>query len=61
MKCELGECVYVLFYALWGKTNINGQLKSRIWWQNRLQTFINTPAIEIKSHWDDNLTENSQK
>ena len=52
MKSEIGECVYVLFYRLWGKTPINGRLRSQIWWKNRLQALIDSPAIEIKTLWE---------
>lgn len=34
-RCEIGECVYVIFHKLWGKYPINGKLRSQHWWQQR--------------------------
>jgi len=45
IKSELGECVYVLFYKLWGKTLINGRLKSESWWIKRKDELINAPDV----------------
>lgn len=57
MKSEIGQCVYVLFYGLAGKTLAGGQLKSRNWWNNRLQTLINDQAIEIKTLYNTDMAD----
>lgn len=44
---QIGICVDVLFHKKWGKTPINGQLRSRLWWERRLQLLIERPAITI--------------
>jgi len=42
---EIGLCVWVLFYKLWGKIRFNGQLKSEKWWRRRLKELINAPEV----------------
>jgi hypothetical protein len=44
---ELGICVDVLFNKKWGKTLVNGQLKSRSWWERQRKALIDNPAIQI--------------
>lgn len=43
----IGICVSVLFYKKWGRTLVDGQLKSKYWWENRLKSLIDIQAIEI--------------
>lgn len=47
MKSDIGECVYVLVHKAWGRTLVGNKLRSRAWWENRLKTLINSPAIII--------------
>lgn len=47
MKSDIGECVSVLYYKLWGKTLVGTKLHSRKWWENRLATFVNSPTVTI--------------
>lgn len=47
IKCELGECIYVLYHKLWSKYQYKGQLKSRGWWERRRDDFINSPTVII--------------
>lgn len=47
IKSELGECVYVLHYKLWGKTLVGNRLRSRGWWENRKNELINAPTVII--------------
>lgn len=47
MKDQLGICVDILFHGKWGRNPINGQLKSRSWWERRLKSLIDTQAITI--------------
>lgn len=51
---QIGICVDVLFHQKWGKTPINGQLKSKSWWERRLKALIEAPAITIPAEnlWD---------
>lgn len=51
-RSEIGYCVWILHKKLWGKIQFNGQLKSKNWWQNRLQVFINEPEIKITEFWE---------
>jgi hypothetical protein len=44
---ELGQCVYVLYYKLWGKTLVGNRLKSRAWWEHRRDELINAPTVNI--------------
>ena len=44
---QIGICVDILYHQKWGKTLINGQLKSKSWWERRLKALIDTPAIPI--------------
>jgi hypothetical protein len=50
IKSDIGECVSVLFHKTWGKIPIKGQLKKRVWWENRLQTIINLPTAIIENN-----------
>ena len=54
MKPDIGDCVYVLHHKRWGKTLIDGQLKSRVWWEKRLKDLIEAPATQIppENLWD---------
>lgn len=57
MKSLLGECVYVLFHKKWGKTLVDGQLRSEDWWERRRNAFINQPTITLSKEqlgkdWD---------
>lgn len=57
MKSDIGECVYVLYHKRWGRTLVDGSLKSRDWWQRRLDGLINQPTITISKEqlgedWD---------
>lgn len=48
MKSEIGDCVTVLFYKLWSKVLVKGQLKSESWWKRKLDKLINGPIIKIE-------------
>ena len=49
---ELSICVDVLFHKKWGRTLVNGQLKSESWWEKHRKELIDSPAIEIKTLWE---------
>jgi hypothetical protein len=44
---ELIICVDVLCHKKWGRTLVDGQLRSRSWWERRRDALINSPAIQI--------------
>lgn len=54
MKCELGECVKVLQYGLWGKTLVGNKLRSKAWWERRQDELINAPTISIPPYQNAN-------
>ena len=47
IKSEIGECVSVLKRKVWGKTVVNGKLKSQSWWERRLKELIESPTVII--------------
>lgn len=47
MKSDIGECVSVLYYKRWGKTLVGNKLRSRQWWEQRLQSLVNSPTVDI--------------
>lgn len=47
IKSDIGECVYVLFFKLWGKTPIGGRPRSQQWWIKRKEELINQPTITL--------------
>lgn len=47
VRSDIGYCVWVLFHKRWGKTPFEGKLRSQMWWQNRLNQFIDAPTTDI--------------
>lgn len=47
MKSEIGYCVGILSDKFWGKTPVDGRLRSKSWWENRLNKLINVPTYNI--------------
>lgn len=56
MKCDIGECVYVLYHKLWGRTIVGNRIRSKAWWEKRLQDLINTPTITIEHKYEEEWT-----
>jgi len=51
---ELLVCVDVLCHKKWSRTLVDGQLKSRSWWERHRKSLIDTPAIKIEAVWEPN-------
>lgn len=47
MKSEIGFSVLVLKRKQWGKTLIDGKIRSEKWWRQRLEYLINEPIEPI--------------
>jgi len=45
MKSEIGECVSVLYHKTWGRTLVGNRIRSKGWWEKRLQDLINDPEV----------------
>lgn len=57
---SIGDCVYVLYHKLWGKTLVKRKLKSQGWWQQQLAAIINGPVIELpKTDWEPGIYDQS--
>ena len=58
-KDELYVCIDVLCQKKWGRTLVNGQLKSKLWWEKRRKAIIESQAIKIPVEllWDGNPAE----
>lgn len=54
MRSEIGYCVWVLQNHLWGKTLVDGKIRSQKWWQRKLEEAKNSPSIDIKEicNWE---------
>lgn len=54
MRSEIGFTVWVLSKKRWGKTFIDGKIRSQRWWQQRLEYLINKEEDPIPSEnlWD---------
>lgn len=50
IKSELGYAVLIIARKKWGKLRFKNQLKSKKWWENRIEVLINTPIINIISN-----------
>jgi len=50
MKSEIGLCVSVLYFKVWGKTRMGNKLHSRWWWENRLKELLNAPTVVIENN-----------
>ena len=47
MKSDIGECSYVLYHKVWGKTPVGNRLRSKKWWEDRRETLINSPTVVV--------------
>lgn len=52
MKSEIGECVSVLCRKAWGKTMVGNKLRSRNWWENRLEELVNVSTTKTNHDWE---------
>ncbi len=54
MRSELGFAVLVLARKEWGRTLIDGRIRSERWWRQRLEYLINKEEDSIPSEnlWD---------
>lgn len=51
-RCEIGYCVWILYNKRWGKTLIDNKLRSRNWWETRLNELINAPTVSAVCDWE---------
>ena len=58
---ELGLIVWILQRKLWSKIKLNGQLKSESWWNNKLQSIINSPPIDIENNLNPGIYDQDRK
>lgn len=51
---EICLIVWILLERLWSKIQVNGRLRSELWWRNRLQGIFNEPDVVVSSEnlWD---------
>ena len=49
---EIGLCAIILYKKEWGKVPVNGKLRSKFWWESRLDNLINSPTIIIPNFLD---------
>ncbi len=54
MRSEIGFTVLVLARKSWGRTLIDGKIRSERWWRQRLEFLINCPEEPIlqENLWD---------
>ena len=49
---EICLIVWILLERLWSKIQVNGRLRSELWWRNRLQSIFDEPDIVLETPWE---------